>query len=229
MGDRELNLRQRRDRSPARRGPAIVTFAIVLANLLVFLLPRLLGGIVPAIASYERLLWNHPDGHFSLAWLAQLLTANFVHAGIVHLAVNLFFVVWLCPPLERALGSVTVALFYLGAGVFAYLVYNAYAWLVPGQPTTGGASGCVFALAALYTLIFPREVVPLYGIFPVRFRYLVILLLVSDVSCWIGSLWSAWPDRLSSLNQIVHLSGAAAGFGYGFCFARARPPLDKEA
>ena len=211
-----------------RPAPGIVTFTIILANLLVFILPRLLGGIVPAIAFYEQMLWNHPSNHLSLSWLAQLVTANFVHAGIIHLTINLFFVLWLCPPLERVLGSLSVVLFYLGAGMFAHLVYNTYAWLVPGQATTGGASGCVFALATLYTLIFPEEMVPLYGIIPIRFRYVVLLLIVSDISCWIGSLWSTWPDRLLSLNQIVHLSGAAAGVGYWFCFVRPKPPLNED-
>ena len=77
---------------------------------------------------------------------------NLLHTG--YTGVNLFFVLWLGPPLERVLGSGRFVAFYASAGVFSYAFYvlGAGAGLVPNWGPTAGASGCVLAVAALYAL-----------------------------------------------------------------------------
>jgi membrane associated rhomboid family serine protease len=133
-------------------------------------------------------------------WLWQLLTANFVHAGLVHLGVNLFFLVWLGPRLERAVGSRRFALFYLAAGVFAYGFYDLAAAALGDARTTGGASASVLALLTLHALRFPDYVVPLFAFVRVPLWWILLLFVVSDVSS-LGFEETAW------VNNLVHLGG----------------------
>ena len=162
----------------------------------------------------HHVLWNSPPLVTDRLWLWQIITANFVHSGIIHLSVNMFFVLCLGPRLERSLGTFRFAAFYLGAGMFAYAVYDGYACIFTAWGATGGASGCVLAVAVLYTLSFPARVVHLYGWIRVPFRWIVLLFIFSDVSSFF------WPGGIEWINNVVHLAGA--GFGAAFWYLSGR-------
>ncbi len=168
----------------------------------------------------RHILSNTPHLVTHELWLWQTLTANFIHNGFVHLAINTFFLVWLGPPLERFLGSRRFVLFYLGTGVLAYATYDVYASFSAAPGTTAGASGCVLGLVVLYTLCFPKRVIRLYGLFQVPFRWIVLLLVLSDLS----SLF--WGDGIPWINNVVHLGGAACGAGGWYLLGR-RVNLDE--
>jgi membrane associated rhomboid family serine protease len=184
---------RRRWRAP----PACAGFAA--ANLAVFALERALAVMAPGFGT-EAWIWNTPPLVTRKLWLWQLLTANFVHAGLVHLGVNLFFLVWLGPRLERAVGSRRFALFYLAAGVFAYGFYDLAAAALGDARTTGGASASVLALLTLHALRFPDYVVPLFAFVRVPLWWILLLFVVSDVSS-LGFEETAW------VNNLVHLGG----------------------
>jgi len=201
---------------PARAGwrasPACTL--VVAANLVVFAFERALPLAAPGVGT-EAWLWNTPPLVTGRLWLWQLLTANFVHAGVVHLAVNLFFVVWLGPRLEAALGSLRFALFYLAAGVFAYAFYDVAAAALGDARTTGGASASVLALLTLHALRFPHYVVPLYGVLRVPLWCILLLFVISDASS-LAFEETAW------VNNLVHLGGIAFALVYWTAYERRR-------
>jgi membrane associated rhomboid family serine protease len=82
------------------------------------------------------------------------VTANFLHAGWLHLIGNMWFL-WLAGAiLEDTWGRIIYPLFYLAAGAAALMFH---AWLTPGSSVpTIGASGAVAALMGAFLIRFPK-------------------------------------------------------------------------
>ncbi|MBW8311443.1 MAG: rhomboid family intramembrane serine protease [Rhizobium sp.] len=95
--------------------------------------------------------------------LLTLLSALFIHAGPVHLAGNLLFLLIFGLPSERAMGPWRYLLLFLAGGALA----NLAAALLMGTPARAiiGASGGVSAVIGAYLALFPNArlgvVVPL--------------------------------------------------------------------
>ena len=203
------------DRPRWSTAPATVT--IVSLNLLIFALPLFLGGSFPGIhRAFGHILWNTPRLVRDDLYLWQLITANFVHTGPIHLSVNMLFVLWFGWRLERLLGTGRFALFYLSTGIFANAIYDLGAPIFSMWSSTGGASGCVLGILALHALCFPRYDVDLYGLLRVRFWWIVALFVISDISSLFPQGGIPW------INNIVHLGGALFGMAYWFLVLRRK-------
>ena len=83
----------------------------------------------------------------------RLLTAAFLHAGILHIAFNMYALYLFGPYVERALGTARFVVAYLtmavASSVFVY-------WLTEPQVATIGASGAVFGLFGLALVLLIR-------------------------------------------------------------------------
>jgi membrane associated rhomboid family serine protease len=139
---------------------ALVTYALIIANIAVFIGVLLwtqdqaaltgqstiahldLGLSRDVIAQPIR--WNtgeeifvtQPDGWY------RLVTSGFLHYGILHLAFNMYFLYVLGPMLERPLGRIRFLLLY-----FASLLGGALGVIaLDSHGITAGASGAVFGL-----------------------------------------------------------------------------------
>jgi len=80
----------------------------------------------------------------------RLLTSTFLHFGVIHLALNMYALYLLGPPLEQAFGQVRYAATYLlsglGGATLSYVLGNEH-------EIAAGASGAVFGLfGAFYVL-----------------------------------------------------------------------------
>jgi membrane associated rhomboid family serine protease len=201
---------------PARAGwrAAPATLCFVAANLAVFAFERALLLLSPGVGT-EAWLWNTPPLVTGRLFLWQILTASFVHGGWLHLGVNLFFVVWLGPRLERELGSARFAIFYLAAGVFAYALYDLGAAAIGDARTTGGASANALALLTLHALRFPDYAVRLYGLVRVPLAWILFLFVVSDAS-------SLFFEETAWVNNFVHLGGIGFALLYWIAVERQR-------
>ena len=92
----------------------------------------------------------------------QLLTYGFLHAGLLHLLVNMYALAMFGSDLERLWGRARFINLYLASVVTAgitQLLFYKVAGLAP-FPTVG-ASGGVFGLLLAYALYFPRRTVTL--------------------------------------------------------------------
>ena len=135
-----------------------VSLGLVAANVAVFVLGFLLGqddlrvrfGNVagPALLSREGPVAGVATGEYY-----RLVTSAFLHAGVLHLALNMFALATLGPPLETALGRVRFAVLYglsaLGGSVAAFL-------LAPTLTLSVGASGAIFGLFGAYYVVARR-------------------------------------------------------------------------
>lgn len=84
----------------------------------------------------------------------RLLTAMFLHFGVIHLALNMYGLYLLGPELERALGRLRFAALYLLSGLAGSALSYA---LGPQNELAAGASGAVFGLFAGFFVLSRRR------------------------------------------------------------------------
>ncbi len=83
----------------------------------------------------------------------RLFTAAFLHAGLLHLVMNMFALAQLGPTLESALGRVRFLTLY----VLSALGGSTLSYLVSDQGSLGvGASGAIFGLFGAYYVVVRR-------------------------------------------------------------------------
>jgi membrane associated rhomboid family serine protease len=127
-----------------------VTRALIIANVIVFLLQQVAGNVLTALFA----LWSVGDSLFQ-PW--QLLTYSFLHGGLLHIFFNMFALYMFGSPLEMFWGGRRYAFYYLAsiltAAATELLVMNA---TQVGGPVIG-ASGGVFGLLLAFAWYFPRQ------------------------------------------------------------------------
>lgn len=129
----------------------------------------------------------------------RLLTSEFLHGGLIHLAMNMVALYLFGPVAERVLGTGRFVATYLtlavGASTFVYLFTD------PSRGTVG-ASGAIFGLFGLVFVLMLKAGQDV--------RSLVVLLLINGfISLQNGISWQA------------HLGGFLAGVVLGAVFAYA--------
>ena len=166
---------------------------LIIANVAVFILTIALSGIVPYLALTPRALLMQP-------W--TVVTYMFVHAGLFHLLFNMLALFFFGPPLEERWGSREFVKFYLVAGIGGALL----SLLFPNSIVVG-ASGAVYGVMVAFAMFWPDNPIYIWGIFPVKAKWLVAFL--------VGiSLFSSFGARGSDVAHLAHLGGALAAFLY---------------
>lgn len=179
-----------RDHNPSLSTPW-VTWAIIVANVLVFL------SYVPLFTDERALnlfFWDwglvparvtHGEG------LTGLFTAMFLHGGLLHLAGNMLFFWIFGDNLEDRLGHFNFLLFYLASGLGAAALQ-----ILPApdsQVPMVGASGAIAGVMGGYLLLFPRARVDVLVI-------IVIFIKIFSVPAWLMlGFWFA----LQVINGII--------------------------
>jgi membrane associated rhomboid family serine protease len=157
-----------RDNIPTSRTP-YVTYVFIALNVLVYFFWQR-GGISPDSQHYLCQLneWAAIPAEFSgdkqplpaqcgtddAPTYLTLLTAMFMHGGLLHLGGNMLFLWIFGNNVEDAMGSVKFVLFYLIGGVAAFALQ-----FVTGTDSTiptVGASGAIAAILGGYLLLYPR-------------------------------------------------------------------------
>jgi membrane associated rhomboid family serine protease len=139
-----------------------VTYAIIAANVVVFMLTnQLSGGGLGGGGSLNSLgnrlaLWGPAVEHGD--WY-RLVTSGFVHYGFLHIAFNMYALYILGAALERYVGSLRFALIYflsLLAGSFGALVATPHA-------QSAGASGAIFGVMGALLVLERQRGMALLG------------------------------------------------------------------
>jgi membrane associated rhomboid family serine protease len=199
-----------RDHLPTRT-PAVVNYAIIGANLIVFALETALGGdgsverwtLVPAQ------LLAHPA-----AAAPTLLTHMFLHGSVMHVGGNMLFLWIFGDNVEDALGHARYALFYFACGLAAAFAQVAMA----PHSAIGmlGASGAIAGVLAAYGLLYPRS--PITVVNPIPIMWIFWGLFIS-FPAWLVileffavNLWNALqPSSGGGVAFMAHVGGFLAG------------------
>ena len=143
---------------PFKPPAAIATRAIVALTIAVQVALTVLGPRAEAAVSFAgglipvRLVENI-DG--PVPAVLTLITSVFLHAGWLHLALNLVFLAWVGKYVEWVVGRWRFVLLYLGGGVAGGLLQ------VAADPQSiaivVGASGAIAAIFGCYAVLFARS------------------------------------------------------------------------
>ena len=147
-----------RPRDSERRFP-IITWALIIANVLVFLYMLSLSpgqlnvlvrsfGTVPSAVTSSFVGWSTPGTYVTV------FTALFIHGSVPHLVGNLIFLWVFGDNVESALGHLTFFALYLLAGFIASLTHI-LAFSTSILPTIG-ASGAIAGVLGAYLVLFPH-------------------------------------------------------------------------
>lgn len=135
--------------------PAVAV--LIAANLLAFLAEVFLGGATNPLTLHRLGELDTVLVRFDHQYW-RLLTALFLHYGLVHLAFNLFALLILGPGLESYLGALRFSLCYLVSGLGSSLtvVMLTVLRLTPPMQLVG-ASGCIMGIVGAWAGVLLRQ------------------------------------------------------------------------
>ena len=211
---------------PARRrrpgwAAAPATYTLVGINCAVFL-AMVLRGVSIGNPTVDQLMnWGADNaGNVLLAgeWW-RIVTAMFVHVGILHLATNMWCLWNLALLAEPLMGSFGVIAVYILTGAAGNLLSTLVNWILyhnapggPVFPAGAGASGAVFGIAgALIVLLKSNRLpVPPHGLKKLRRSviYFAVLNLVLGLSISGGNLFL---HSGLNIDNMAHVGGFACG------------------
>lgn len=174
---------------------------IILINISIFVLVELSGfryeifrlfGLVPAETWGSLKIW-------------QPLTYLFLHSGIFHILINMFVLWMFGRDLEYRWGKESLIKYFIitGTGSGIVTIIFDHTSLIP----VVGASGAVYGVLMAYALAFPNRIVYLYGLFPVKVKYMIAFL-------GAAAFFASVSEMRSTISHLTHLSGMIIGLVY---------------
>ena len=184
-------------------GPVVKWLLIINFVVFILTLSRSLGSFL--------FTWGavFPVNYTMMLEVWRLITYQFLHWNAFHLLFNMIVLFFFGPILENLWGSRTFLRFYLISGAVGGVVYTVLVLLhvLPAGPMAG-ASGALNAILMAVAILYPRMIVLVYGIIPVRIVWLVVIMII------ISFLNFARGENAGG--EAAHLSGLAAGAIYAF-------------
>lgn len=178
--------------------PVGVKFLLI-TNIVVFILMALSGekgflfhsfGLVPSLVWQKFKFW-------------QLFTYLFIHGDWLHILLNMLML-WVCgQDLETQWGKREFFIFYFICGIGAGLITVLFD--IGSITPVVGASGAIYGLLVAYGLTYPNRILLLYGLLPVKAKYVVL-------GFGIVALLAPLSTNQSNISHITHLSGMIIGF-----------------
>jgi len=187
-------------------GVSPVVMKLLVATGIVFLLQNFagdwiwkFGAFTPALAVYKLMVW-------------QFFTYMFMHGGFFHILFNMLIVWMFGTRLEQRLGGREFLRFYLICGAGAALVHFIACLLFgfPGVPMIG-ASGAVYGILLASAVYWGQQVVYVYGIFPMKLKYLVLIM--GGLALW-ASISMVTAGSGGNIAHFAHLGGLLTAWLY---------------
>ncbi|MBV8631765.1 MAG: rhomboid family intramembrane serine protease [Silvibacterium sp.] len=199
-----------RRRSPAAWAAAPATYVLMGINGLVFLGMTLSGVSFISPTIRQLLHWGANNGTLVLQYGEwwRLVTAMFVHVGIIHIATNMWCLWNLGLLAEPLMGPLGVFAAYLLTGLAGNLLSVA---VHPGV-TGAGASGAVFGLAGVLIVLLKSPLLPMPQVELKRLRRSVIQFALLNLAIGLYTAIGPSPVRIDNM---AHLGGFLSGLAFG--------------
>ena len=198
------------DDNTARRALPVVTYALIAANVLFFLVE--LNGGQAFIQQWAFIPRRFTQDPYDAA--PTIFTAMFMHAGWLHLGGNMLYLWIFGDNIEDRFGPAKFLIFYLVCGIAATL---AQYYVSPGSRIPNvGASGAIAGVLGGYLLLYPqaRVRVLLYN----RIVYMPAIFVLGfwialQVFAGAGALFAtAQSEDVGGVAYMAHVGGFVAGF-----------------
>lgn len=210
-----------KDENPTSTAP-IVTVALIVANVLVFLFFKVQGGAAFRSAVVEfglipRELWSgNLPGSTGIIPPLSLLTSMFMHGGWLHLIGNMLYLWIFGDNIEDYLGHIRFVFFYLGCGLAATICHALFS--LGSKIPMVGASGAIAGVLGAYIVLYPWARV---HVLVFLFFFVTTLMVPAWVmlGLWfVLQVFNGLPS-LASLSSggvayLAHIGGFAAGYVY---------------
>ncbi|MBV8438291.1 MAG: rhomboid family intramembrane serine protease [Silvibacterium sp.] len=178
----------------------------------------MLSGVSFIAPTVEQLVrWGANNGTLVLQYGEwwRLITAMFVHVGIIHIATNMWCLWNLGLLAEPLMGPLGVFCAYIFTGFAGNLLSIAVHPGVPGGPHSivgAGASGAVFGLAGVLIILLKSPLLPMPRAELKRLRWSVIQFALLNFA--IG-LYTAFGPSPVQIDNMAHLGGFLSGLAFG--------------
>lgn len=203
-----------------------INLLLIAANVMVFVYELWIGPAADNLIAYYGMIPARVVAIGSISPVASgqalltLLTALFLHGGVLHLVGNMLYLFIFGPAVETRFGSKRYFYFYLAAGIAGNL---AMVFIDPAaRVPVIGASGAIAAVLGAYFVLYPRAriltILPVFFLIEfIEVPALVYLLL------WFG--WQLFSALQSHAFQ--SMAGGVAWWAHigGFLFGLASAPL----
>jgi len=200
-------------------GRAPVTTALLIANILIFGVSlvltlqagqggglRILFGLDGEVLYRLGALWAPAIVHGEPY---RLVTAMFLHGGLIHIGFNMMVLMDIGPVVEEVYGSARFLFLYTASGIAGYIL-SAFTPFRPHPALGVGASGAILGLIGVMIAITTRR------------GGSSMQALRSRLISWVVSIF-VFGFVMSGIDNWAHFGGLAAGFGLGKVFADREP------
>jgi rhomboid protease GluP len=208
---------------PAQAPAMAVTTAAIALNVSIFVVQLFQSGgaSLMHLPGHEKLAFGASD---ALATVGEnrwetLVTACFLHDGVLHLGLNMLVLAMTGPLLERVVGPARMASLYLVAGALGNLVSVGYSWVIRSAFVTVGASGAISGVVAAGLVTGWRIGGWRGGLTQAMARWMGFLLFLALLS----------QLRGANLSNAAHLGGAVAGAAMAAAWRPRRRPSERAA
>ena len=194
------------DDDSGRRTVPVVTYALILLNVLFFFV-ELSGGeqFIQQWSVVPRRLLANPAGDF-----LTVLTSMFMHAGWVHLLGNMLYLWIFGDNVEDSFGHVKFLVFYFVCGIAATLAQLAFS--AGSNVPNLGASGAIAGVLGAYILLFPKGQVKVLmgrGVIPMPALVVIGLWIALQFVSGFGSITNS--AETGGVAYMAHIGGFLAG------------------
>jgi len=201
------------DDDSARRTVPVVTYVLIVLNVLFFLV-ELSGGnaFIKQWAFVPSRFLANPAADF-----LTLFTSMFMHGSWLHLGGNMLYLWIFGDNVEDRFGPIKFLVFYLACGIaatFAQLAFN-----MGSNVPNLGASGAIAGVLGSYILLFPQQQVRVLmgrSVIPVPALIVIGGWIVLQLFSGIGSI--ANTADTGGVAYMAHIGGFIAGFVLTFLF-----------
>ncbi len=193
---------------PHARSGSAVTFAIIAANVIMFVLMSLASHSFLQPTTGTLLRWGADYGPLTLHgqwWRA--FTSMFVHIGVMHILFNMYVLLNIGPFMERLSGGFSYLVLYVVAGLGGAAASLAWSPVV----VSAGASGAIFGLygGLLGFLLWHRNTIPAEALKP----------LLKGAVIFVGYNL-VYGALQSGIDMAAHIGGLTTGFVLGLFLVR---------
>ncbi len=181
---------------------AVFTYLLIVANSLVFIQsltnPEAYNQLITTYGLVPVQVMNGEN-------LASIVTSMFLHADILHLGLNMLFLLMSGDAVERELGNFRFLGLYLACGVIAGL-FHSYLSSTSAVPAIG-ASGAIFGVLAAFAILFPfRWLFKLFGFIPIPMpAILFVFITILAETAYVSS------GVVENVAHTAHVGGFLAG------------------
>ena len=200
------------DDNSTRRSVPVITFMLIVANLLVFWMEQVRGDQFIYTWSFTPSLFLSNPGVY---WVT-IFTSMFLHGSWMHIIGNMLYLWIFGDNVEDRMGHFKFLIFYLLCGLAATLAQlfttSSSNLSVPNL----GASGAIAGVLASYLVMFPRQRVRVlmgFWIIPISAFLVIGLWFVLQVLYVMG-------NAADGVAYMAHVGGFLAGFVLTFFFRK---------